>query len=81
MYYVYILISKKFADHHYVGITSDINRGVQEHNNPSYKSYTTRYAPWKLETYITFSNKILAEQLEIYLKSHSGKAFLKKHLI
>lgn len=81
MYYiVYILISLKDSSKYYIGTTRDLKRRLQEHNN-SRSGYSKRYAPWKIETYITFKNKILAERFECYLKLGSGHAFLKKHLI
>lgn len=81
MYIVYILISKTHFDKHYVGITKDIQKRLDDHNDPNYKSYTKRYAPWKLETFITFENLTLAQKFELYLKTPSGKAFLKKRFI
>jgi len=80
MHIVYILISKKYPARCYIGITQDLKRRLKEHNSQS-SVYSQRYAPWQLETYITFRNKLLAEEFEKYLKSGSGFAFLKKRLI
>ena len=81
MYYVYILISQKNQEKYYVGITTDVNRRLSEHNDSKYVSYSNRNAPWKVRTYIAFEERRSAEQFEIYLKSHSGKAFLTKRLL
>jgi len=81
MGYVYILKSKKDCKKIYIGITNDLDRRLKEHLDANGKDYTHRYAPWGLETYIVFKNKILAEKFELYLKSHSGRAFLRKRLI
>jgi len=80
MYTVYILKSAKESRRCYIGITEDLDRRLKEHNDdPS--GYSKRYAPWQLETYITFKNKLLAEKFETYLKAGSGQAFFKRHLI
>jgi len=81
MHFVYILKSQINQRKYYVGITSDINRRLSEHNDSNYVSYSKRYASWKLKTYVVFENKKTAIQFEIYLKSHSGRAFLKKRLL
>jgi predicted GIY-YIG superfamily endonuclease len=81
MRYVYILKSKKSKSRVYIGITNNIDRRLKEHSNPKSDSYTRRYAPWTLATYIAFTNVRLAEEFEMYLKSHSGRAFLRKRLI
>lgn len=80
MHIVYILISEKDPNRYYIGITQDLQKRLKKHN--AFENYySKRYAPWKLETYITFNNKDLAEKFEKYLKIGSGQAFLKKHLI
>mgnify|MGYP001585599331 FL=1 len=80
MHIVYILISIKDSSKYYIGITRDLNKRLQEHNN-SQSGYSKRFSPWEIETYITFKNKLLAERFEKYLKAGSGQAFLKKRLI
>ncbi len=81
MCYVYTLISQKDKTKFYIGYTENLKRRVNEHKDSPPHSYTHRYAPWKLETYIAFSDKKLAERFELYLKSHSGRAFLKRRLV
>ena len=80
-YYVYILKSQKDFKQFYIGYTTDLENRMKQHQNPKASAYTRQYAPWELETYIVFKNKELALQFEIYLKSHSGRAFLRKHLL
>jgi putative endonuclease len=41
---------------------------------------TSKYAPWKLVTYIAFSNEQKAETFERYQKSGSGHGFVKRRL-
>ena len=79
---VYILLSVKDPQRYYigVGVTQDLEKRFKEHNEAK-TGYSKQYAPWKIETYITFRSRILAEKFEKYLKSGSGNAFLKKRLI
>ena len=81
MYYVYILRSKNSRDKFYIGYTNNLQRRLKEHKEAASDAYTRRYAPWGIETYIVFSNKKLAEEFELYLKSHSGRAFLRRRLM
>jgi len=77
---VYILASIINPSKYYIGITQDLKKGLAEHNS-GMSYYSKRYAPWRVETCISFSSKILAEGFEKYLKVGSGNAFLKKRLI
>lgn len=81
MHYVYVLRSSKNRDKFYIDYTNNLDRRLGEHKNALPKSYTRRYAPWEVETYIAFSDKKLAEDFEAYLKSYSGRAFLKRRLM
>ena len=80
MYIVYILISKKYPNRIYIGLTEKLTQRVGEHNIGK-SSYSSKYGPWELATYVTFSQKKKAAEFEKYLKSGSGFAFLKKHFI
>jgi len=79
MHCVYMLQSKSFESQCYVGVTSDIKRRLAEHNAGS-SPHTSKYLPWKLVTYVAFSDARKAETFERYLKSGSGHAFAKKRL-
>ncbi|HMA57989.1 MAG TPA: GIY-YIG nuclease family protein [Pseudolabrys sp.] len=78
MKYVYILQSKN-SDHFYVGITDDLRARLVKHNAGEVL-HTSKYLPWRLKTYIAFSNPRQAFHFEKYLKSPSGRAFSKKRL-
>ena len=80
MHIVYILKTHKDHTKTYVGITEDLNKRLEEHNN-GLSYYTKRYAPWYIETYVTFRDKGLAESFERYLKAGSGQAFMTKRLL
>ena len=79
-YHVYILKSKNHPDRIYIGYTTNLGERMKHHKNPKANAYTRQYAPWELETHVVFKEKELAEQFEIYLESHSGRAFLRKRL-
>ena len=80
MYIVYILASKQYADRIYIGLTENISQRVDEHNAGK-SPYTRKYGPWELRAYITFDKRKNAVDLEKYLKSGSGFAFLKKRFL
>ena len=78
MYYVYVLQSESFPKQHYYGFTTDVASRIEAHNQGRVPS-TVRYRPWKLLSYTAFPDKGLALRFEAYLKSGSGRAFVKKH--
>jgi putative endonuclease len=79
MYYVYLLQSEAFAGQRYVGVTSDLKQRLADHNAGK-SAHTSKYAPWKLVTYVAFSDEQKARAFELYLKSGSGHAFARKRL-
>jgi len=80
MYYPYILRSKNFPDQTYIGSTSDLRKRLTE-QNAGKSIHTNKFKPWCLVAYIALPEKQLAEEMEKYLKSGSGRAFAKKHLL
>jgi predicted GIY-YIG superfamily endonuclease len=79
MRYVYLLQSDAFEGQRYVGATSDLRKRLADHN-AGRSPHTSKYAPWRLVTYIAFSEDQKAETFERYLKSGSGHAFARKRL-
>jgi putative endonuclease len=75
MYYVYAIrsISRNYI---YVGMTNDIRRRINEHNNGENRS-TKAYRPFVLIFSQEFKTRSEARKKEVYLKSGSGKEFLK----
>ncbi|PIV31801.1 hypothetical protein COS33_01310 [Candidatus Wolfebacteria bacterium CG02_land_8_20_14_3_00_37_12] len=73
---VYIL--KCFDGKLYTGCTENLEERLERHNN-GYVLATENRRPVKLITHIVFSDKYKAFEFEKYLKSGSGRAFLKKH--
>ena len=80
MYYAYILRSENFPDQTYIGSTSDLRKRLAEHNAGK-SLHTNKFKPWDLIAYIALTEEHLAEDLERYLKSGSGRAFAKRHLL
>ncbi len=77
-HFVYVLKSDKDG-RLYVGMTSDLNRRLEEHLNG--KVFSTKgYRPWKLVLFEQCSSRADARNREKYLKSGSGKEWLKKKL-
>ena len=73
MYHVYLIQSVSAEGERYLGMTTDLKERLKEHN--AGKSFhTSKFKPWKLTTYIAFSERAKAEAFERYLKS--GQATL-----
>lgn len=64
----------------YVGCTRNLKERI-ERQSLGYVPATKQIAPIKLVNYFAFSNKYTAYNFEKYLKSGSGRAFMKKHLL
>jgi putative endonuclease len=77
LYYVYLIESIDTADQRYIGLTMGLRRRLIEHNSGKSK-HTSKYRPWKLETYLAFSSETKARAFELYLKSGSGHALARK---
>jgi len=65
-------------ERYYIGMSEDLEKRLQEHNTGKCK-HTLKYRPWQIEIAIAFRFKEKATAFEKYLKSHSGRAFAKKH--
>jgi len=75
MYYVYNL---KCKDGFYVGCTSDLKDRIERHQKGQVPA-TANLLPIELISYFAFKDKYIAYNFEKYLKSGSGRAFIKKH--
>ncbi len=74
-YYVYA-IKSLVKSYIYVGLTSSIEKRLNQHNKRQNRS-TKAYRPFKLIYTEAFKTRIEARNREIYLKSGIGKEFLK----
>jgi len=78
-YIVYILISQKDKSL-YIGLTTNLKDRLTEHQL-GLSNFTKGHLPYKIIFYCVFPDKFIAARFEKYLKSASGKAFLRKRLI
>ncbi len=80
MYFVYLLRSISSPEKIYIGLTKNIKLRLEEHNlGLSY--HTAKYKPWSLVNFSGFTSKDKAARFEQYLKSGSGRVFIKRHLM
>ena len=77
-HHVYILVSESIPGKHYTGLTSDLKARLAAHNLGQVP-HTSKFKPWRIETAVTFRSRRKARLFEIYLKSHSGRAFASRH--
>lgn len=75
MHYVYGL---KCRDGYYIGCTDTIEDRLERHRKGNVLATANRL-PTSLEFYFAIEDKYKAFEFEKYLKSGSGRAFLKKH--
>lgn len=78
MFYAYILRSLSDPSQRYIGSTQDLRARLAKHNKGDVP-HTSKYRPWKVETYVAFESMEKASAFERYLKSGSGHAFASKH--
>ncbi len=76
MWYVYLLKCKD--NELYYGCTSDLKDRLERYKS-GHVPATKERRPVELINYIAFKNKYKAFEFEKYLKSGSGRAFIKKH--
>jgi predicted GIY-YIG superfamily endonuclease len=79
MHYVYLIQSQKDKTF-YTGITKDLIIRIKEHNRKRSR-FTSTKIPYRLIWYCGFYDKTKAYAFEKYLKTGSGIAFYRKHLI
>lgn len=76
MHYVYILSCSNQST--YLGSTSNLKARLDRHRKGLVPA-TKHLLPVLLVSYFAFSNKYSAYNFEKYLKSGSGRAFMKRH--
>jgi predicted GIY-YIG superfamily endonuclease len=77
-YFVYILECNDNKP--YTGCTDNLNERLIRHKR-GYVPATKDRLPIELITYVVFNDKYKAYEFEKYLKSGSGRAFIKKHFL
>jgi len=78
MQYVYILSCAD--DKPYTVCTDNLKDRIERHKK-GYVPATKNRLPVKLTIYFAFENKYQAFNFEKYLKTGSGRAFIKKHFL
>jgi putative endonuclease len=77
--YVYVLQSATDRNRFYTGLAADLRERIAAHNRGQVR-YTSQWKPWILKTYVGFRDRTRAADFERYLKSASGRAFVKRRL-
>jgi len=78
MYDTYIIQSEE--NRYYIGHTENTEIRLQQHNNGTFKGWTTRYTNWKLVYSESFSKRAEAIKREYYIKSMKGGEGFKRLL-
>ena len=78
MYYVYV-IKGDHSNWHYVGLTNNVNRRINQHNLGQ-STATKAYRPFTLIYSKSFTDRISARDYEKFLKIHSNKEKLLQSL-
>jgi len=76
--YVYLLVGESDPARHYVALTDDLKDRLRRHN-ASEVVHTAKHRPWKIQVAVAFDDRKKASEFEACLKSHSGRAFAKRH--
>lgn len=72
LYYTYILVGDLRSNWSYVGMTSDLNRRISQHQNGNVRA-TKGYRPLRMLHAEEYSSRIEARYREMYLKSGVGR--------
>jgi len=78
MFYVYLLESE-IDKSWYIGYSSDLKTRFKSHNKGENLA-TKNKKPWKLIYYEAYTIRLDAKRREQFLKSGSGRKFLKRQL-
>jgi predicted GIY-YIG superfamily endonuclease len=76
--FVYIIKSTITPDEYYVGVTSDVELRLRDHND-GLSRHTSHHRPWRILVVIEFDAEEPALRFEQYLKSGSGREFARRH--
>ncbi|MDD5463676.1 MAG: GIY-YIG nuclease family protein [Candidatus Moranbacteria bacterium] len=78
MFYVYLLESKKDKSW-YIGYSSNLKKRFESHNKGE-NTATKSKKPWNIIYYEAYVEMSDAKNRELFLKSGSGRRFLKKQI-
>jgi putative endonuclease len=77
-HFVYILKNADPTPKFYVGLSTDVDARLLDHNMGRCP-HTSSRRPWRRHVVIEFDDEPTAIAFERYLKSGSGRAFAKRH--
>ena len=80
MYYIYVLQSDEDKSW-YIGYSANLKQRVERHNKGDGARTTSRKKNWKLIYYEAYLDECDAKGRERFLKSGSGRRFLKNQLM
>jgi len=67
-------------DRWYAGYTINLEQRLVTHNSGG-SVYTANHRPWKLTVVLQFEQESKAKEFEQFLKTASGRAFIKKRFL
>ena len=80
MYCIYILYSVA-SDIYYVGYTDDVKRRLEEHNDLSENSFTSKHRPWELKgSYVVSDNRGQTMKIEKHIKRQKSRIYIESIL-
>lgn len=77
---MYVLKSEKEEGKHYVGMTSNMERRLKEHNAGRSK-FIAGFIPWKIGYSELLTTRSEAREREKYLRSAAARRFIKQYLL
>ena len=80
MFYVYLIQSIEHPKQIYTGFTENLPNRLQAHNDGR-STHTNKFKPWRCVVALRFESEELAKDFERYLKTGSGRAFVKRHFL
>lgn len=81
MYTVYAIYNKKHQ-RFYIGQTEDLERRLEQHNNKTFRGYTSRFdGLWNLIYSEGAASRVEAIKREKQLKSFRGREFVKQFIL
>ena len=81
MYWVYILENPRGKL--YIGHTDDLDRRIEQHNNPQAGSgkYTHKHGPWRLVYQEACQSRSEAVRRERFIKARKSPRWIRDHLL
>jgi putative endonuclease len=78
--FVYVLHSLTNPDRQFVESAANVPMRIAAHN-AGHSPLTATHRPWRLVAVVQFGSEGTAQRFEKFLKSSSGRAFIKHHFV